>query len=167
MFFKKPTFWIVVSIIFFVLLADILIKSWCVQQPFYPQISYPYGGRGIFKNVFGTSFSIVLQTNKGAILGVLSSWQYLLVILRIGLAFVLTFFLFYKRRPLVEVTALSFIIAGALGNILDFFIYGHVIDMFKLVFGSFHYPTFNIADSAICVGAFLYFLTYRRRRATA
>ena len=45
---------------------------------------------------------------------------------------------------------------GITGNLLDRLLHGHVIDFIDLHFGSYVYPTFNIADSGICVGVILY-----------
>ena len=50
---------------------------------------------------------------------------------------------------------LSLIIGGAISNVIDRFLYGAVIDFLDFYVGSYHWPTFNIADSAICIGAFL------------
>ena len=51
--------------------------------------------------------------------------------------------------------ALSLILGGALGNVLDRMMYGAVVDFIDLYYGSWHWPAFNVADSAICVGAAL------------
>jgi signal peptidase II len=45
---------------------------------------------------------------------------------------------------------------GILGNLVDRLLHGHVIDFLDLHFGSYIYPTFNVADSGICVGVILY-----------
>jgi signal peptidase II len=45
---------------------------------------------------------------------------------------------------------------GIVGNLLDRLVYGHVIDFLDFHFGSYVYPTFNIADSGICVGVGIY-----------
>jgi signal peptidase II len=45
---------------------------------------------------------------------------------------------------------------GIAGNLLDRLLHGHVIDFLDVHFGTFIYPTFNVADSGICVGVFLY-----------
>jgi signal peptidase II len=50
------------------------------------------------------------------------------------------------------------ICAGILGNIIDRLLYGHVVDFVDVRFGSYRWPVFNIADSAICCGVFLCFL---------
>jgi signal peptidase II len=45
---------------------------------------------------------------------------------------------------------------GIVGNVIDRLAYGHVVDFIDLHFGSYVYPTFNVADSGICVGVGFY-----------
>jgi signal peptidase II len=54
-------------------------------------------------------------------------------------------------RRLTQVS-LSLILGGAVGNLVDRFLHGHVIDFLDFYWRSHHWPAFNIADSAICVG---------------
>jgi len=54
--------------------------------------------------------------------------------------------------------ALALILGGAAGNLVDRVLYGHVIDFIDLYYGAWHWPTFNIADSAITLGAALLIL---------
>ena len=54
--------------------------------------------------------------------------------------------------------ALSLILGGALGNLWDRISYKHVIDFIQLHASHWYFATFNVADSAICVGAFMLFL---------
>ena len=51
--------------------------------------------------------------------------------------------------------ALSLILGGALGNVLDRIMFGAVVDFIDLHYGNWHWPAFNIADSAISIGAAL------------
>lgn len=51
--------------------------------------------------------------------------------------------------------ALSLVLSGAIGNLVDRLLHGHVIDFISVHWGSAYFPTFNIADSAITVGAIL------------
>ena len=61
--------------------------------------------------------------------------------------------------------ALVHILGGAVGNVIDRLVYGYVIDFIDVFYGSWHWPTFNIADSAISVGAFLLLLdAFREHR---
>jgi signal peptidase II len=59
--------------------------------------------------------------------------------------------------------ALSFVIGGALGNLWDRFSYNHVIDFFHFHIGTWSWPIFNVADSAICIGAGMLFFYWSRQ----
>lgn len=121
---------------------------------------YPYGGIGIFRNIGGIEFSINHMTNTGAAWGLFGGHQLILIVLRIILIVSLIFYLFYFNQNRSWQLPLILIIAGALGNVIDFFIYGHVIDMFHFVFWGYDFPVFNVADSAISIGiASLFFLS--------
>jgi signal peptidase II len=53
---------------------------------------------------------------------------------------------------------LSLVLAGALGNVLDRVLWGHVIDFIRVHYGQWYFPAFNVADSAITIGAALLIL---------
>jgi signal peptidase II len=57
-------------------------------------------------------------------------------------------------QGIIHQIALAAILGGAVGNVIDRFIYGAVIDFLDFYWGSYHWPAFNIADSAICIGVF-------------
>jgi signal peptidase II len=59
--------------------------------------------------------------------------------------------------------ALALILGGAVGNVTDRIVYGHVIDFLDVFIGRWHWPAFNMADSAICLGAALFVLDELRR----
>lgn len=119
---------------------------------------YPYGGIGVFKNLAGIEFSITHMTNKGAAWGLFGNYQLPLIVLRVGLIIGLSVYLFcYNRDPNWRIP-LTLILAGALGNVLDFFFYGHVVDMLHFVLWGYDFPVFNIADTAISIGIGLLFL---------
>jgi signal peptidase II len=61
------------------------------------------------------------------------------------------------RQPAAQV-AFGLLCGGIVGNLVDRLLHGHVIDFIDLHFGSYVYPTFNVADSGICVGVFGYIL---------
>ena len=60
-------------------------------------------------------------------------------------------------RPLLQ-AACGLIIGGALGNIIDSLVYGAVTDFLDFYWGAWHFPTFNVADSCITIGAALWLL---------
>lgn len=63
---------------------------------------------------------------------------------------------FFWRTPRTDdrvLGSLALLLAGIVGNVVDRLRLGFVIDFIDVQFGNWHYPTFNIADAAICVGA--------------
>lgn len=115
---------------------------------------YPYGGVGIFENILGVQFSLVHVINKGAAWGIFSNFQVPLLVLRLFLIMALIIFVLFYNKNREWQFPLILIITGALANVLDYFVYGHVIDMFYFVIGGYRFPAFNIADSAITLGIF-------------
>ena len=61
--------------------------------------------------------------------------------------------------------ALALLLAGIIGNVVDRIRLGFVIDFIDVQFGTWHYPTFNVADIAICIGAGLMIIdTFRTKK---
>ena len=126
---------------------------------------YPYGGIAVFHHFAGIEFSINHMTNTGAAWGVFGEYQLLLIVLRMGLIAALCYYLMCFNSHRSWRVPLVMIIAGATGNVLDFFIYGHVVDMLHFVFWGFDFPVFNLADSAITLGIIaLFFLSWVESR---
>ncbi len=90
----------------------------------------------------------------GAAWGVLADFPNALVVVRILLiAALIIYFLGVNQRAAWN-TPLCLIISGAIGNVIDYFHYGYVVDMIQFSFWGYEYPIFNIADSAIFIGSF-------------
>lgn len=118
---------------------------------------YPYGGLGIFKDIGGVELTIVHATNKGAAWGAFAQFQpYLMALRFVFVAVLLVYLVFINRQENLQIP-LTLITAGATGNVLDFFIYGHVVDMIHFNLWGYHFPIFNVADSAIFIGVFCIF----------
>ncbi len=104
-------------------------------------------------------FSITYIRNKGAAFGFLadSSFRLPFFILISVVAVIVIIGVFRKLRPDQNFTAitLAMIFAGALGNLIDRVRLGEVIDFLDAHWYRHHWPAFNVADSAICVGVFL------------
>ncbi|GAB54433.1 signal peptidase II [Glaciecola punicea ACAM 611] len=62
------------------------------------------------------------------------------------------------KEQLLLPVAFSFILGGALGNVFDRIMHGYVIDFLDFYYGTYHWPAFNVADSAIFIGAGLLIL---------
>lgn len=116
--------------------------------------------------------SIVHSRNDGAIFGFLShggnpALRWVLAAASfVALALVIYYFVKTPSRDGLMLTALSLILAGAVGNNVDRMLSGSVVDFLDLYAGRFHWPVFNVADSCISVGAvLLIFVVFRRKPA--
>lgn len=106
--------------------------------------------RPVFETAF-FSFFWTLVTNKGAAWGVFAFSPYLLLSIRLVVVIALSL-LMKRTQHVFSKLCIAAIMSGALSNILDFFLYGAVIDFIHLRFGSYDYPVFNLADSSIFIG---------------
>jgi signal peptidase II len=107
-------------------------------------------------------FNMVLVYNKGAAFSFLSEaggWQTpaLVVFALVAIGLVGTFIVRSPGRTLL-CTGLALILGGALGNLIDRLRYGQVVDFLDFHAAGWHWPAFNVADSAITVGAALLIL---------
>ncbi len=103
-------------------------------------------------------FDFSLAHNYGAAFGFLNDaggWQTIFFTsLAIVVSAVLAIMIWQlKAHERHLALAYTLIIAGALGNAIDRLVYGYVVDFIHLFYGDWHYPHFNIADSAIFIGA--------------
>lgn len=106
-------------------------------------------------------FSLVHTRNRGMAFGLMNRpgfdfAYYFLVIASLTAVAIIIFWLFKLKRNERGLTlGLSLILGGALGNLIDRLRLGEVIDFLDFFVGSYHWHTFNIADSAITGGTFL------------
>lgn len=103
--------------------------------------------------------NLCLVHNDGAAWGMLSGQRLLLVLLPIVVCVVLWF----SRKEIMngdflEKVFLGLFLGGMFGNFIDRVFLGYVVDFIDFYWGQSHFPAFNVADSAICVSVFLYFL---------
>jgi len=116
--------------------------------------------------------NLTLTFNRGAAFGFLGGapgWQNaLFVLIALAAAGVILHMLRGLSRTEIWLTiALTLILGGAIGNLIDRLIHGQVVDFVDVYFGSWHFWTFNIADSAITIGAAILIAdTLFRRRAS-
>lgn len=104
-------------------------------------------------------FNITYLRNKGAAFGILanSAWRlpFFLLVSTIAVAVILVVIKRLRDDQVLNAASLSLIFSGALGNLIDRVRLGEVIDFLDVHWKGHHWPAFNIADSAICVGVFL------------
>jgi len=139
----------------FILLLDRLTKTWIT-------LHIPMGGA---IPVIPRVLRITHWTNEGAAFSLFADsaspnavrWALIGFSLLASLAFLIALVRLGNRISLITV-ALALIFAGALGNVHDRIAYGSVVDFIEVHIFSYHWPDFNVADSAIVVGACLLLL---------
>ena len=112
-------------------------------------------------------FNLTLVYNPGASFGFLGDaggWQrYLFTAIAIGAVLFILYLLRQHSTQRLFCWALSLIMGGAIGNVIDRIVYGKVVDFLDFHLGGTHFPTFNVADMAITVGAILFIYDELRR----
>ena len=137
--------WVVLGIIFFDQVTKILADHYLnYRQPI---------------SVFPL-FNLTLVYNPGAAFSFLSDaggWQRWFFIMLSSVISIVLFIWLLKLKPeqKLQTVSIAMILGGAIGNLIDRSIYGHVIDFLDVYFQQHHWPAFNVADSAITVGAIL------------
>jgi signal peptidase II len=135
------------GIAFVVILLDQITKTLILQH-------FQYGDSR-YVNSF---FNIVRAHNPGAAFSFLawaSGWQrWLFVGLGVGAAIFIVWMLRSHGGQRMFAWALSLILGGAIGNVVDRLLHGYVVDFIQVHWDSrYYFPAFNVADSAITVGA--------------
>lgn len=148
-----------------ILLCDGLSKLWIHSFLPYHTLGYsneyPYGGIGVFRNwLGGIDCTLTHVINPGGAWGIFSTFPRALVLSRIIVVSLLFYYIVKTPTHFWRKLSLIAIFSGALGNILDYFIYGHVIDMIHFSFWGLSLPVFNLADLSICFGCLGIFLIY-------
>ena len=103
-------------------------------------------------------FNIVMVWNQGVSFGMLSNNAEYGAALLSGLSLLISsvFLIWlFRSRSQLQCLAIAFVIAGAIGNVIDRVRFGAVIDFLDFYVAGLHWPAFNIADSCVFVGVFL------------
>lgn len=132
----------------FVILLDQASKAWVLAS-----------FRLMEGQVVTPFFNLVLVFNAGASFSFLASaggWQkWFFIVLALGISTWLLNLLRHHAQERLLPTALSLIIGGALGNVIDRLRFDAVVDFLDFHVAGYHWPAFNVADSAIFVGVAL------------
>jgi len=105
-------------------------------------------------------FSLVHIQNSGIAFGLLQGNNLILLILGVLIASLIVWYsLNLMKTDKISALILGVVLGGAMGNLTDRIFFGRVTDFLDFYIGSAHWPAFNVADSAISVGAVL--LIYR------
>ena len=131
-----------------VIVLDQITKLWIISDFVY--------GEGMRVTNF---FNLVHARNMGAAFSFLSDaggWQrWLFSAIAVVAAVWITWLLRKHAQEKLFCFALALILGGALGNLIDRIAYGYVVDFLDFYWKSYHFPAFNVADSAITCGATL------------
>jgi signal peptidase II len=149
-FFVKNLWWLLLSVV--VIAADQATKLMALLN----------FSSGAAKPVF-PMLNFTLAFNKGAAFSFLSSaggWQNVFFIaLAVFVCAMLVVWLLQSSSK-CQCAALGLIVGGAIGNVVDRLHYGHVVDFIDFHVNDWHWPVFNVADSAITVGVVLLLISY-------
>ncbi len=127
------------------IIADQITKLWALAAlSMHESVPVMPGVNWFLTYNKGVSFS--LFSNDGAYT------PYYLSILSLLIVFGILYWMKSEENTTIK-WALSLIISGAIGNVIDRLRLGHVIDFIDVYYKSYHWPAFNIADSLICLGA--------------
>jgi signal peptidase II len=108
-------------------------------------------------------FSLTYVRNTGAAFGIFSGSHeafrlpFLILVSLLALGFVVVMLKRLRDDETGLITALSLIIGGAIGNLVDRVLYGEVIDFLDFYWSHYHWPAFNVADSCITIGVLITF----------
>ena len=148
--------WPWLAIALFIIVADQVSKSWIL---------------GAYNHAEQTAvtgfFNIVRAHNTGAAFSFLagaSGWQrWFFTIIGVGAAIFITWMLKSHAGQKLFSLAMACILGGAIGNVIDRMMHGYVVDFLDFHLGGKHFPAFNVADSAITIGAICLVLDELRR----
>lgn len=108
-------------------------------------------------------FNVVRAHNTGAAFSLLANaggWQQtMFTIIALGVSAFILVVLWRHSTEKLMCFALSLILSGAIGNLIDRLTYGYVVDFLSFHWRGIYFPAFNLADSAICIGAGLIILS--------
>lgn len=112
-------------------------------------------------------FNLVLAYNRGAAFSFLAAaggWQrWFFTGLGVAAALFIVWLLRRHGGQKLFCFALALILGGAVGNVIDRVIHGHVVDFLDFHLHGYHWPAFNVADCGICIGAVLLIIDELRR----
>jgi signal peptidase II len=142
-----------------IVVADLMTKAWIARA------ILPYSVRTVVPGLV----NLTHVQNRGVAFGLLNSLGDMgppILIAAGGLALVVVV-IYFRQTPgedLMLLWSLASILGGAVGNLIDRILHGSVTDFIDVYVGTYHWHTFNVADSAISVGICLMLLDLLRQR---
>jgi len=153
---------LMLSLVILLFLLDIILKKAVVT--FSSQIVS--GNMSVHLPILPfVNFDLAYVENTGMAWGMFSSFQSVILLIRMVLIGIIGFGILKNKSIQSQIVPYALIFFGAVGNVIDTFVYGHVIDMLHFTFWGKSYGIFNIADAMIFLGALL--IIFSRKRAYA
>jgi signal peptidase II len=108
--------------------------------------------------------SLIHIRNTGSAFGLLANQTFLIIVISIAaLLFILLFLRYLSPATTLSIVSIGLIMGGAVGNLIDRLRFGSVTDfIYFRLWGSFHWPAFNIADASIVAGVFILIYSFYR-----
>ncbi len=125
------------------------------------------------KSLIPDYFNLVYVVNKGAAFGFLNrgdiTWQrtFFIVVTVVALSAIGMLLKSTDKKDTFAISGLGLILGGAVGNLIDRILYSEVTDFLDIYVGTHHWPAFNVADIAICLGAFAMIISIYRHKSDA
>lgn len=142
----------------FIIVIDQVTKHWALMtlEPYQPLS-------------LGPMINLTLAYNSGVAFSFLNNvgeWhRWFLPAFSFGMSIVLVVWMLRLASiERLELCAISLILGGAIGNLIDRIMHGYVIDFIDVYYKTHHWPVFNGADSAICIGAFLLLMAHFKHK---
>ena len=144
----KRKYWVLLVICFWILFVDQWTKH-AIQQRvvLYQKVEVVHG-----------FFNLVHVRNTGGAFGILGGEKgglgslFFVVVSLVAIGSILFLYIRLKEDEKILSLSFSLVLSGAIGNLIDRLRYGEVVDFLDFYLFSFHWPAFNISDSAICLG---------------
>ncbi|TFG92586.1 MAG: signal peptidase II [Syntrophobacterales bacterium] len=139
------------------------LSKWYISSTMSLHTSYP---------VIDGFFNITYVRNPGAAFGFLANAApvfrsvFLITVSTAAIVMILYYIARNRSDGILLTGALSLITGGAAGNLIDRVLFGNVIDFLDVYIGSYHWPAFNVADSAISIGAVLLVVEMFKKKRT-
>lgn len=134
----------------FALVTVLLIAADQISKLFTLRLLKPVGNVTLIKNILDLTY----VENRGAAFGMMQNARWIFIVVTLAaIAAMIYYKIKHKPHGMVINSALSLLLSGAVGNMIDRVFRGFVVDMIEVTFIS--YPVFNIADCFVVVGAIL------------
>ena len=138
-----------------VVVLDQLTKYWALvyltpydAKPIFPMLSWTLAFNS------GSAFSFLAESGRW------HAWFFMTFSALVSFVLLVWIVRLNTARLFKQAFALALILGGAVGNLIDRVRIGYVVDFIDVFYKTYHWPVFNLADSAICVGAVLLAMTW-------